>query len=285
MRVRCFMKDFFKTFSGYIRRGIISPAFLISTALCTLLMFFFVADQADPKNYYNLPGLHYFLDRVAHIGMDYLIMMIAAFPAAIMFYDDWKSGYFKFIILRTGRRKYTFAVTFAAGVTAAAVMILSYTVLSIYILSKFPAVTDVDMSTLRISTLGFPNSGLLYTGQAFLCYLLYFLTRGAMAAFFAVFAVFQSMLITNRHLTLISPVLIYILYFSFNLFSVLPAVVNPFVLYWNGFKLYLVFGGTPDGSLFSPIAAIYPTLFTIAIMVALALVEAKILHSKMNRSI
>ena len=106
-----------------------------------------------------------------------------------------------------------------------------------------------------------------------------------MTAFFAVFAVFQSMLITNRHLTLISPVLIYILYFSFNLFDILPAVVNPFVLYWNGFKLYLLFGGTQDGSLFSPIAAIYPTLFTIAIMAVLALVEAKILRLKMNRSI
>ena len=279
------MKEFFKTFSGHIRRGIISPSFLISTVLCTLLVFFFVADQTDPKSYYNLPGLHYFLDRAAHIGMDYLIMMIVAFPAATMFYDDWKSGYFKFVVPRVGRVKYTFAVTLAAGLTAAAVMILSYIFFSIYILANFPAITNLSAGELRRSTHGFPNSGLLYTGHIFLCYLLYFLTRGAMAAFFAVFAVFQSMLIMNRHLTLISPVLIYILYFSFNLFDVLPAVVNPFVLYWNGFKLYLVFGGTPDGSLFSPIAAIYPLLFTIVIMLVLALVEAKILRSKMNRSI
>ena len=106
-----------------------------------------------------------------------------------------------------------------------------------------------------------------------------------MAAFYAVFAVFQSMLFTNRHLTLISPVLIYILYFSFNLYYVLPVVVNPFLLYKSVFKLYLVFGGTLDGSLFSPIAAIYPMLFTIVIMVGLALAEAKILRIKMNRSI
>ena len=283
------MKELFKTFSGHVRRGIISPAFLISTTVCALLMFFFAADRADPNMYYDLPGfqpaLNEFLDYVDHAGMNYMIMAIAAFPAVTMFYDDWKTGYFKLVMPRAGRKKYTFSVTLAAGVTAAAVMILSYTIFSIYILSKFPAVRSLSPSELRTDTIGFPNSGLLYTGHAFLCYLLYFLTRGAMAAFFAVFAVFQSMLITNRHLTLISPVLIYILYFSFNLFDILPAVVNPFVLYWNGFKLYLVFGGTLDGSFFSPISAVYPMLFTIAIMAVLALVEAKILRLKMNGSI
>ena len=283
------MKELFKTFSGHIRRGMISPAFIISTAACTLLMFFFVADRADPNGYHDLPGfqpgLNEFLNYVDRAGMNYMIMAIAAFPAATMFYDDWKTGYFKLVVPRAGRKKYTLSFTLAAGITAAAVMILSYTIFSIYILSKFPAVRSLSPDELRTDTIGFPNSGLLYTGHVFLCYLLYFLTRGAMAAFFAVFAVFQSMLITNRHLTLISPVLIYILYFSFNLFFVLPAVVNPFVLYWNGFKLYLVFGGTLDGSLFSPIAAIYPMLFTAVIMVALALVEAKILRLKMNRSI
>lgn len=283
------MKELFKTFSGYIRRGIISPAFIISAAVCTLLMFFFLGDRADPNGYYDLPGfqpgLNQFLNYVDHAGMEYMIMAIAAFPAATMFYDDWKTGYFKLVVPRVGRKKYTFSVTLAAGVTAAAVMILSYTIFSIYILSKFPAVFDLSPNELRERTIGFPNSGLLYTGHVFLCYLFYFLTRGAMAAFFAVFAVFQSMLFTNRHLTLISPVLIYILYFSFNLYYVLPVVVNPFLLYRNGFQLYLVFGGTLDGSLFSPIAAIYPTLFTIVIMVGLALVEAKILRLKMNRSI
>ncbi len=276
------MRNFWGTLATHIKRGIISPMFLICTALCTFLFMLFVADYYDPS---SLHGLHYFLSRVDGRGAVYLILMITAFPGVTMFYDDWTSGNFKFIIPRVGRGKYAFAVMIAAGITAAAVMIISYIIFSIYVLAEFPAVSDLDVSALRSSTLGFPNSGLLYTGRTFLCYLLYFLARGAMAAFFAVVAVFQSMIITNKHLTIISPVLVYILYFSFNLFNILPALANPFILFRNGYKLYLVFGGTEDGSLYSPIAAIYPMIFSVAAIIILSLAGSRILRSKMNRSI
>ena len=279
------MKCFFSLLGGHIKRSVFSLTFIASTALCTLLMFFFTAEYLNPEQYQTLPGLHYFLSRIDGKGAVYFVMMITSFPAAALFYDDWKSGYFKFATQRAGRVKYTFSVTISAGISAAAVMILSYIIFSIFVLARFPAVTDADAATLRERTLGFPNSGLLYTGNAFLCYLLYFLTKGAMAAFFAAFAVFQSMIITDKHLTIISPVLIYILYFSFNFFYILPALANPFVLFWNGYKLYLVFGGTQEGSLFSPIASVYPMIFTAVFMIILPLAEAKILRVKMNKSI
>lgn len=279
------MREFFGTFGGYLKRGIMSLSFFACTALCALLMIFFVADQYAPEMYNTLPGLHYFLARVDNKGAVYFIMMLTAFPSATMFYEDWKSGNFKFIITRSGRVKYAFAVTLAAAFTAAAVMILSYIIFSIYVLVNFPAVTNTSLGELRRNTIGFPNSGLLYTGHILLCYILYFLTKGAMAAFFAMIAVFQSMIITNKNLTIISPVLVYIFYFSFNLFYILPAIANPFVLFRNGYKLYLVFGGTEDGSLFSPVAGVYPIIFSIVTMVVLALIETKILRSKMNKSL
>lgn len=279
------MKDFWGTLTTHIRRGIISPMFLICTALCTTLMVLFVIEFYDPSTYQILSGLHYFLDRVDHRGAVYLIMMITAFPGATMFYEDWTSGNFKFIFPRVGRMKYSFAVMIAAGITAAMVMITSYIIFTFFVLARFPAVSDLDGKALRSSTLGFPNSGLLYTGHAFLCYLLYFLTRGAMAAFFSVVAIFQSIIITNKHLTIISPVLVYILYFSFNFYKLLPTLLNPFMLFRNGYLLYLVFGGTEDGSLFSPIAAVYPMIFFTVNVVLLSLIGSKLLSSKMNRSI
>lgn len=248
------------------------------------MLMFFVYEQYSSE-YYVPPGLYYFLQQADNSASVYLIMMITAFPAAMLFYDDWTSGNFKFIISRVGRKKYAIAVTLAEGITAAAVMILSYVIFSGVVLLKFPAVPDMDTETLRAYSLGFPNSGLLYTGNAFWCYLLYFLTRGAMSAFFAVIAIFQSMLITNKHLTIISPVLVYILYFSFNLYYIFPALINPFVLYRNGYKLYLEFGGTPEGSLFSPAAGLYPLIFTIIIVAVLSIAEAIILRKKMNKDI
>lgn len=278
------MREFLGTLSTHIKRGIISPMFLVCTALCTALFFVF-AEDLDTSRYRLIPGLYYLLNRVDHRGCQYFIMMITAFPGAIMFYEDWKSGNFKFIISRAGRGNYTFAVTIAAGLTAASVVTISYLIFSSVALMKFPAVPDMTAEELRTHSFGFQNSGLLYTGHAFLCYLLYFLTKGAMAAFFAVFAVFQSMIFTNKHLTAISPVLIYIIYFSFNLFNITPALLNPFVMFWNGYKLYLVFGGTEDGSLYSPIAGAYPIIYTVAVVIILSLIEMKILRKKMNSSI
>lgn len=279
------MREFLVAFSGHLKRGVLSPMFFICTGASTLLMILYVSQYYRPNSYHVLPALYYFLQQADDTSSMYFTMMIVAFPASMLFYDDWKSGNFKFIISRVGRLKYTFAITLAAGITAALVMFTAYVLFAGFILLNFPALPNMNPVELRSRTIGFPNSGLLYTGHAFLCYLLYFLTRSAMACFFAVLSVFQSMIITNKHLTAISPVLMYIIYFAFNLFYILPAVVNPFVLYWNGFKMYLTFGGTQDGSFFSPVAAIYPMLFSAAIIVVLSLIEAKILHSKMNKSL
>lgn len=278
------MRVFFGVLSTHVKRGILSLEFLICTGLCFFLMTFFIS-SLYPEHYDDSLGLFYFLQRAENSGSIYMIMMIAAFPAAMLFYDDWMSGNLKFIIPRIGCKKYTFAVTFAAAITASAVMILSLIVFSIYVLAKCPAIPNLEPTALRAFTLGFPNSGLLCTGNTFWCYFLYFLTKGAMAAFFAVVAVLQSMIVTNKPLTVISPVLVYILYFSFNLFYVLPALINPFVLFRNGYKLYLVFGGTQEGSLYSPIAGIYPMLFSIVFAVIVSLIEIKLLRSKMNKSI
>lgn len=277
------MKEFCGTFTTHLKRGIISPMFLICTALCTFLFFVFSGEYLDPSTS-GIHGLFYLLDRVDHKGAQYFIMMITAFPGAAMFYDDWTSGNFKFIVSRSGRGKYAFAVTLAAGITAAAVMISTYLIFSGFVLTRFPLVED-DIERVKSVGFVFPNSGLLWTGRAGLCYILYYLMKGSMAAFFAMFAVFQSIIFTNRRLTAISPVLIYILYFTFNLFYITPTLLNPFVLFWNGYKLYLVFGGTQDGSLFSPFAAVYPVFFSAATAVILSLITAKLLRLKMNRSI
>lgn len=278
------MREFYGTFTMHFKRGVLSPIFGLCVGLCAIMMIFFV-NGVYTNAYYTPPGLYYFLDRADKSGSVYLVMMIATFPAIMLFYDDWISGNFKFIITRVGRKKYAFAIMAAAEIIAAAVMILSYTIFTFYILLKFPTVPNMDSESLRASSFGFPNSGLLYTGHTFLCYLLYFLTRGAMAAFFAAIATFQSMIITNKHLTAISSVLFYILYFSFNLFYFLPTLLNPFVLFRNGYKLYLVFGGTEDGSLYLPIAGIYPMIFSAVVITILSLVGSKILRIKMNESI
>ncbi|MBD5384596.1 MAG: hypothetical protein HDR72_06320 [Ruminococcaceae bacterium] len=281
------MNEFFGTLSSHVKRGILSPVFFICTALTVAMMIFYVRGSYSVVYASGqVSGLHYFLHLVDLNGTRYLMLMISSFPAVTLFYEDWTCGAVKFLIPRAGRRKYSFAVMIASGLTAAALIIISYMIFSGFVLLKHPIVTNYKTAEdLRYNTIGFPNSGLLYTGREFLCYLLYFLTRGAMGAFFAVAAVLQSMIITNKHLTAISPVMLYILYFSLNFYCIIPELLNPFVLFWNGFRLYIIFGGTAEGSLFSPLAAFYPLVFCIAIIMIFSLAGSIILRIKMNRSI
>lgn len=173
----------------------------------------------------------------------------------------------------------------AAGVTAAATAIVSYLIFSAFVLTKYPLLPEVEEDQFRVTVIGFPNSGLMYTGHEVLCYALYILSQGARAAFYAAAALFQSIIITNKHLTAILPVLLYICYFTLNIYNFLPELLNPYVLFWNGFRLYLIFGGTQDGSLFSPIAAAYPFIYCAAMLTVLSLIGTKLLRMKINRSI
>lgn len=290
MDVMIGMKEFFGSFAAHLKRGVISWKFLACVGINVALMIFYCGDILDVNSHRFLPGLNYFLNQVDHSGAIYLTMMITVFPAVMLFYEDWSSGFFKFEINRAGRRRYAFSVTLAAAVTGAAVFVLSYLIFSGIVLVNFPALPELVPGTeddygLRGETMGFPNNGLFLNGHTFLCYALYFLTRGAMAAFFAAVGVFQSMIVTNRHLTAISPVFVYIIYYTFHIARITPELAEPFTVFRNPIRLYLIFGGTVDGSLFSPIAAVYPTLFCIAVTLILALIECKILRVKMNRHI
>ncbi len=284
------MREFFGIFKTHVRRGIISPMFLICTVLCSALMILMIFDDysVTPMVYINgeRDGLNHFLSALRGHTLDYFILMIFCFPAVTLFYEDWTSGNFKLIINRSGRGKYTFAAVLSAGVTAAAVAVVSYVVFSAFILTKYPLVpVKSDPEQFMVNVIGFPNAGLLYTGHEVLCYALYILSQGARAAFYAAVALFQSIIITNRHLTVISPVLLYICYFTFSLAKILPELLNPYMLFWNGYRLYRIFGGTEDGSLFSPIAAAYPFIYCAAMLTVLSLAGTKILRVKMNRSI
>lgn len=282
------MSEFSGVFKTHVRRGILSPMFWLCTVLLTALMILSVWRSYTAEFYVSASsvyGLNDFLDQLRGSTSDYFMMMITCFPAVMLFYEDWTSGNFKFIVGRAGRGKYTFATMLAAGVTAAAVAVISYLIFSAFVLTKYPLLPETDTEQLRIEVIGFPNGGLLLSGHKILCYALYILSQGARAAFYAAAALFQSIIITNKHLTAISPVLLYICYFTLNLYYFLPELLNPYVLFWNGFRLYLIFGGTQDGSLFSPIAAAYPFIYCGVMLTVLSLAATKILRVKMNRNI
>lgn len=277
------MKKFFYALLMYVKRGICSPMFWMSILVSTTLMIFFV--YLDYRIDDLEVGLYYFLQGVDASGAGYLLLTIIAFPAVTLFYDDFSSGYFKFSYARFGKQRYSFTVSFASGIIAATAMFVSYCFFSLFILTKYPLVPDINSEELRSATLGFPNSGLLTYNGGLLCYMLFFLTKSSMAAFFSTLAILQSMIITNRYLTIISPIFTHMILFSLLGGLKLPTFINPSTLFQNSLKLFLDFGGDINGEIFMPIAAVYPMIYSVSMAIVLSIIEIKVLSFKVNRQL
>lgn len=264
----------------YVKRELISVRFFVCSVVCTALMIFFVymdyiADFSDL-------GLYYFLQGVENSGADYLLLMIVVLPVSLSFCEDWDSRVIKFTIMRSGRERYSVSVALSAGIVSGLCMLLSYALFSLFIVIKYPLIPNVQSEFLASSLIGFPNWELFLNGNEVLCYLLYFLVKSSMASFYAVLAVLQSVLITNKQLTAISPILTYTIMSVIIGGLGLPSFLNPLVLFNNNLKLYMDFGGNIEEKVFSPISAFYPLIFCITSIIISAIIISVILRNKIS---
>jgi len=259
--------------AAYIKRSVLSPMFAVCSLICAVLMIFFV--YRDYQFGGDNLGLFYFLQGVDSSGAFNFLMLVAAFPAVLNFCFDYESGYFTFITPRCGVGRYALSISFSTGIISGAAIIISYLLFSFFILTKYPLVPNLDMPTLKSQVLGFANSGLLLEDKSVVCYILFFLTRAAMTAYFSVFAVTCSIAVTNKHLTSILPLLIYVIFDMVKL----PIFLNPSLLYENGLALYLKFGGDIEGGLYSVGSALYPFIYC-AVSVVLLSAAAKFLLAR-----
>lgn len=268
----------------YLRREIFSLSFIASVLLSTMLMIFFVFMDYK-NNYSNEMGLYYFLRGVEYSGADSLLIILAIFPVAAIFCEDWESGIIKFTLARSGGTRYAFAVTFTSAVSSGLCMFLSYILFSLFILTRHQLVPNAGTEELINDIFGFPNSELLLNGKPILCYFLYYLTRSAMTAFYAALAILQSIIVTNRRFAIISPVMMELL-LSFIFGSIgLPSYLDPLALFTDHLGLYRDFGGDLESISFSPLTAAYPVIYCAVALIAISFAVFLLLKSKVAKEL
>lgn len=247
-------------------------------------MIFFVF--MDYKNDYSSEmGLYYFLQGVEYSGANSLLIMTTILPVATIFCEDWESGMIKFMLARSGKTRYAFSITLTSAVSSGLCMFSAYILFSLFILTKHALVPNIDTEALRNEIFGFPNSELLTNGNAMLCYFLYFLTRSTMNAFYAALAVLQSIIITNRRFAIISPMIMELV-LSFILgFIRIPSFLDPLVLFENHIRLYKDFGGDLENMTFSPITALYSTIYCAVMLVIIAFAVSRLLKNKVAKKL
>ena len=266
-----------------LRRGIVSMRFLTCAVVCALFMIFFIYNDYAAE--YQGFGLYYFLQGVDHSGADRLLLMITVFPVATMFCDDRESGMIKFLLPREGKNGYSLSLTLSAGVTSGMCMFLAYMIFSAFILIKYPLVPTLDAENIGYLLYSFPNGELLGNGHAPLCYFLYFLTKGALASFYGMLAALQSVIITDRRFSVISPIIMNaVISFAGSLLRS-PAFLDPNAVFSGHTGLYTSFGGSLDNISFSPITALYPLIFCTVTAVLTALCISQLLKIKVEAKI
>lgn len=273
------VRKFCGTVVVYTRRGVLSLRFWGCAVISALLMISFVLGDyaSDGLN----AGMYYFYMGVETSGSDELLIMLAAMPAITLFCDDRNSGEFFFLYTRTGKRIYPLAVTLSSAIIAAFSVIVSYLLFSAFILAKYPLVPPISAAELRQETIGMLNCGLLTSVPAAF-YVLWIALKGSIASLYSAIGILLSVFITNAHLTLVSPMLTSMIDGFFVSVINPPFWMSSSSLYGFSLSLYLNFGGTLDGELFSVISAVYPFIFTFVIIFVLSVITGNAITLKLN---
>lgn len=272
------VKKFFKTFEVYTGRGIFSLRFLGCTIVSALLMF---SLESNYLSHFDLT-LYYFYMNVGEGDSTDLLNMIAALPAITLFCEDYNSGKFLLTYSRTGKKIYPFAVTLSSGITTALSVTIAYLIFSaIILLSGHPAVPDLEPAVLRWETIGMANSALLATAPV-MFYILWIVREALCAAVYSMLGILLSVFITNIHLTIVSPLMMSMLYDIFNRVIRLPFWMNFGSVYSGSLTLFFGFGGTLDDEIFSLISAVYPFIYTIISVIIISIITGKMISLKLN---
>lgn len=211
-----------------LKRYIISPIFAVAVLSALAIMAHPIFDSLkaifiNPQSYlYYISGVHTFG------SFDLFAPVIAAAPCSATFYNDFGSGYCKFILPRTSRIKYLLSKIFTCGVTGGLAVFLPNFILFIYLFA-FGKPHSSGMDILQGSILGaieYTNNGL---NVMIILLLLSFLFGFA----WSLIGLAVSAFIPNKYVALVAPFLIY-------------------------FALSTALSLTDESLVFSPINMLYP---------------------------
>lgn len=116
-----------------LKRYIISPIFLIAVLAAFAIMIY--PNRESLKYIFEFPQSYlYYVGSVHTFGtFDLFAPAIAAIPFGAAFYNDFKSGYGKFILTRTSRSKYLAAKVLSCGITGGLAIFLPNLLFDIFL--------------------------------------------------------------------------------------------------------------------------------------------------------
>lgn len=209
-----------------LKISIFSPAMLVSVAVG---LWFLVRNRAAGLISYNIrydASLTFrdmgsvFLDDIAvsHSlsGYDLFAPVLAVLPAAVAFCDDYNSGYMKFILGRSGRRRYIRETFLCSSIAGGAAVFIPCFVSGLFYLANGKACVPENVEGWGYCTVFDETvyAGMQYAGGGLLLALLLMALAFLFGAVWSNVGLLVSVLFPNKYLALAAP---FALYFSVHL--------------------------------------------------------------------
>ena len=269
--------------AAYIKNNIRSGYFLLSVLLFAGLMYFSTHSEIGKAE----SGAWYFL-RFAYTNgtTSYLLPVVCAISSSLMFCREIRNGLFVLTYFRTGKRSYAFALCLAGAVTAFTVAIVG-SMLYLAAISGTVSLIGGNEHTLHNAILAYANGQLMAEGNYILYYMITVLTQASFCAFMAAVTVLSSTFLQDPYLTIVSPMVIYIVITNGLRIFGATRLVNPYYVFSSLNYMYLSLH-PPDGMEeiinFSMDSCLYPFVYAIVGIITCALLTYAALYKKTERN-
>lgn len=265
---------------GYALR---SARFWIAVGAYLLMMLFY--SDAD-ELFHRGEGVYYILHYTLKQGASEFAFAVCSISAATLFADDWCSGRFVFSYTRAKKSGYAVSLILSSFLIAALTAIIS---LSIYVtVFSFtnPLIGDPSSRSFLQITRSYANGGLMTDGHFFVYYLVTILTQACYIGVFSAASAMISIKLTNSYIAVVTPLILAMILSSFMEAIHIPYIVIPNRVFSTSTWLSKFFD--PDLDLnhnFSVISMAYPFIYTIAVLVVLAVISCFWIEKKQEKSI
>lgn len=268
-----------RLFASYIKNIVKSWYFPVAIILYAAVLF--ISTYGDYK-VSETAGAEYFIHYAFMNGStSYFLPVICALASATVFCREWISGYFVFTCSRIGKFGYIAAIQGSAALSAFIVSALGTLIYFGIICIKFPIIST-DPNLINGIIQGYTYGGLIGEGKIMLYYALTIILQGAFSALLSSAAVVVSMFIVNPYLTIVSPMVLYIVVSNAMSVLSLPRMLNPYYVFSNFKYVNIAFGDTGENT-FNLIAGLYPFTYAIAFIILASIFMYLIISKKYER--
>ncbi len=277
------MKEVISSTATNIFYALQSVKFWIAAAVNLLIMFIFAEmDILFGQN----ESVYYVLFLTLSKIPEEFTMVVSAVSAVTLFADEWCGG--RFIFSYTRLKKTGYAATLVLSVFLISSLLSIFgSALYIGILSiSHPLSGDTTTRAMLQIARGYANGGLLQHGHFFAYYLITILRQACYMGVFTAMAAVASIKLTNSYVAITFPIALHITITNILTALNVPGIIVPSNVYRHSVYLSKMFD--PDLNLsennFSMISMLYPFIYTVIILAALAVLSYFLLKQKYEKS-